>query len=59
MRGKARGLVTEDEIAFIAYLKALRRLRDQGIIREQDPFPEDIGPIEEDDEGHEDESPHG
>lgn len=48
----ARSLLTEDEIAFIAYLKELIA---QGVIREEDPFPEDVEPVVEDDEGYEDE----
>lgn len=56
MARKAQSLLTEDEIAFIAYMKKLVRLIDKGIIREEDPFPEDVGPVEEeDDEGYEDE----
>jgi hypothetical protein len=35
-------LLTEDEIAFVAYLKHLRRLIAQGVIRDEDPFPEDV-----------------
>jgi hypothetical protein len=50
----ARSLLTEDEIAFLAYLKELRGLIAQGVIREEDPFPEDVEPVE-DDEGYEDE----
>ena len=61
MGRRARSLLTEDEIAFIAYFKELRRLIAAGVIREEDPFPEDVEPVEddEDDEGYEDEDDVG
>jgi hypothetical protein len=45
-------MLAEDEIAFVAYLGQLKRLIAQGVIRSEDPFPEDVEAAEdeEDDE---------